>query len=106
MTLNQKQIYSCYFFGIDGLKHFIVQDDREIIEKLLFGTEKMARTDNEITPCNIQFNLNDCKNLSNKELDALNDTASNFFRFIQAFGNELKVRNFVNIWMVQDRVQD
>ena len=50
----------------------------------------MARTDNEITLCNIQFNLNDCKNLSNKELDALNDTAS----------------NFLNIWMVQDRVQD
>ena len=26
--------------------------------------------------------------------------------FIQAFGNKLKLRNFVNIWMVEDRVQD
>ena len=27
-------------FGIDGLKYFIVQDDRKIIDKILFGTEK------------------------------------------------------------------
>ena len=27
-------------FGLDGLKHFIVQDDRKIVEKVPFGTEK------------------------------------------------------------------
>ena len=51
-------------FGVDGLKHFIVQDDRQIVEKVLFGTEKMIRTDNKITVCKIQFNLNAYKNLS------------------------------------------
>ena len=66
----------------------------------------MTRTDNKITLCNIRFNLNACKNLSVEEIDALSDTASNFFRFIQAFGNKLKLRNFVNIWMVENRVQD
>ena len=66
----------------------------------------MTRTDNKITLVNIKFNLNACKNLSKKELDALSDTANNFFRFIQAFGNKLKLRDFVNIWMVEDRVQD
>ena len=57
----------------------------------------MRRTDNKITLVNIRFNLNSCKNLSKKELDALNDTAGNFFHFIQAFGNKLKFRNFLNI---------
>ena len=28
------------------------------------------------------------------------------FYFIQAFGNKLKLRDFVNIWVVKDRVQD
>ena len=95
-----------YFFGLDGLKHFIVQDDRKIIEKLLFGTEKMTRTDNKITLCKIMFNLNACENLSVKEHGALSDTARNFFHFVQAFGNKLKLRNFLNIWMVEDRVQN
>ena len=92
-------------FGLDGLKHFIIQDDRNVIEKILFGTEKMTRTDSKITLFNIRFNLNAYKNLSVEVLDALSDTASNFFLFIQAFGNKLKLHNFVNIWMVEDRVQ-
>ena len=93
-------------FGLDGLKHFIIQDDRNVIEKILFGTEKMTRTDNKITLCNISFNLNNCKNLSTEELDALSDTASNFFHFVQAFGNKLKLRNFGNIWIGEDRIQN
>ena len=93
-------------FGLDGLKHFIVHDDRKIVEKVLFGTKKMTRTDNKITLCKIQFNLNACKNLSKIEINSLSDTATNFFHFIQAFGIKLKLCNFVNIWMVEDRVQD
>ena len=34
------------------------------------------------------------------------DTATNFFYFIQAFGNKLKLRDSVNIWIVENRVQD
>ena len=93
-------------FGLDGLKAFLVQDNINIIEKILFGTEQMTRTNNKITLVNIRFNLNACKNLSKKELDALSDIATIFFHFIQAFGNKLKLRDFVNIWMVKDRVQD
>ena len=40
------------------------------------------------------------------ELDALSNTARNFLYFIQAFGNKLKLHNFANIWVVEDRVQD
>ena len=87
------------------MKHCIIQDDRNVTEKVLFGTEKMTRTDNKITLFNIRFNLNTCKNLSIEELlDALSDTARNFFYFIQAFGNKIKPHNFVKIWMVEDRV--
>ena len=39
-------------------------------------------------------------------IDSLSDTARNFFRFVQAFGIKLKLRNVVNIWMLEDRLQD
>ena len=29
-----------------------------------------------------------------------------FLNFVQSFGNKLKLRDFVNIWMVEGRVQD
>ena len=65
----------------------------------------MTKTDNKITFVNIKFNLNACKNLTKKELDVLSDTATNS-SFVQAFGNKLKLRDFVNICIVEDRVQD
>ena len=66
----------------------------------------MTRTDNKITLVNIEFNLNACKDLTKKEFDALGNTATNFFHFVQAFGNKLKLHDFVNIWIVEERVQD
>ena len=36
----------------------------------------------------------------------MSDRVANFFHFVQAFGNKLKLCDFVNIWMEEDRVQD
>ena len=66
----------------------------------------MKRKDDKITLANIKFNLNICKNLFKKELDALSDTATIFFHFVQAFRNKPKYKDFVDICMVEDRVQD
>ena len=87
-------------YGIEGLKHFIIQDDRQILDKILIGIEKMDRTDGKISLCKIKFNLGACKHLTE---DEISNTARNFF---QAFGVKLKLRGFVNIWMVEDRLQD
>ena len=93
-------------YGIEGVKHFIIQDDREIVDEILIGTEKTDRTDDKITLCKIKFNLGACKDLTEDEIISLSDTARNFFYLIQAFGIKLKLRIFVNIWMVEDRLQD
>ena len=66
----------------------------------------MNKTDQKITLCKMKFNLGACKQLSKKEIYSLSDTAREFFYFVQAFGIKLKLRSFVNIWMVEDRIQD
>ena len=66
----------------------------------------MDRSDNKITLCKIKFNLGACKQLSEDEILSLSDTARDFFYFVQAFRNKLKLRSFLNIWMVEDRLQD
>ena len=93
-------------YGIEGLKHFIIQDDKKIVDKILVGIDKMDRSDNKITLCKIKFNLGACKQLSEDEILPLSDTARDFFYFVQAFGNKLKLRSFLNTWMVEDRLQD
>ena len=93
-------------FGLDGSKHFIITDDKPIVDKILLGIKQMNRSDNKTTLCKIKFNLGACKELTKKEIDSLSETARNFFYFIQAFGIKIKLRSFVNIWMVEDRIQD
>ena len=66
----------------------------------------MNRTDQKITFCKIKFNLEACKKLSKEKIDSLSDTARDFFYFVQGFGIKLKLRSFLNIWMVEDRIQD
>ena len=101
----RNEIFFFDSFGLDGLKHFIIQDDKKIIDKILIGIEQMNKTDQKITLCKIKFNLGACKELSKEEIDSLSDTARDRY-FVQAFGIKLKLRSFVNIWMVEDRIQD
>ena len=84
-------------FGIDGLKNFIIQDHESVIQKILFGIEKMARTD--------KFSMNVCQTLNKKEIDNWSETARDFFYFLESFGNKVKVRDLVNLWMVEDPIQ-
>ena len=84
-------------FGLDGLKNFIITDDKKIIHKILIVIQEMKRTDQKIILCMIKSNLGACKELSKKEIDSLSDTARDFFYFIQGFGIKLKLRIFVNI---------
>ena len=92
-------------FGLEGLKQFIIQD-KKIIDKILVGIDQIDKSDQKITLCKIKFNLGACKELSRNEINSLSDTAREFFYFIQAFGIKLKLRSFVNIWVIEDRIQD
>ena len=106
MVIDPRTDFFFYSFGADGLKSFIIQDDQVVIEKILLGTEQLKRTDNKITLVNVKFSLNACKNLTKNELDNLSDTARDFFYFVQSFGEKFKLRDFVNLWVVEDPIQD
>ena len=50
--------------------------------------------------------MSTCEKFNNKKIGNLSNTARDFFYFVQSFGNFLKVKDSLNIWMVQDRIQD
>ena len=96
-------------FGIEGLKNLIKQDNKKIIDKILNGIEKMTRTDKKltlVTLVNITFSMDVYRNLNKNELNSLRDTALDLFYFVQSFRSKLKIRGFVNLWLVEDQIQD
>ena len=65
----------------------------------------MDRKDKKLTLVKIRFSVKACKNLS-KEIEKLNDTARDLFYFIKSFADFLKVSNFLNIWMLEDPIEN
>ena len=95
--VNIEPRHELFFFDsfcLDSLKHFIIQDDRKIIDKILIAIEQMNKTDQKITLCKIKFNLGSCKELSKKEIDSLSDTATDFFLFHSSVWNKVKIEKF------------
>ena len=72
-----------YLFSAHFLKNFIIKDNQEVIDKILLGTEQ-GQTKNQ--------------------LDNLSDTARDLLYFAQYFGDKLKFPDFVNLWVVEDRI--
>ena len=91
LTLNQKLTYFFYYYS------FEIDGNKSVIQKILFGIERMTRTDSKITLAKIKFSMNTCKHLNKAEVDNFSDTARDFFCFIQSFENKLKVRDFVDL---------
>ena len=56
----RNDIFFLYSFGLDGLKHFVIQDDKKIVDKILIGIEQMDKSDQKIALCK---NLGACKQL-------------------------------------------
>ena len=81
--LDKKRLIFFYSLGVEGLKYFIITDDKKTVQKILIGIEKMTQTDDKITFVNIKFSMKACKKLSNKEIENLSDTAKTLFKCLK-----------------------
>ena len=50
-TFTLKQTYFFYSFGVDGLKRFIIQDDKKVIKKYSLG-QRNDKNRQQNKPCN------------------------------------------------------
>ena len=54
----RKQIFLFDSFGFEGFKEFIIDDDRKILNKILFGIEKLKKKkDNKVTLVTLKFSM-------------------------------------------------
>lgn len=87
------EIFFFDWFGLDGLKNFVIQDDQKIVQKK--GIEKMTKTDNKLTLVKINFSLKAFATLKSGEFESLSKTAQVFFHFIESFGKLHQLKDFV-----------
>lgn len=75
---TRKHIFLFDSFGFTGFKEFIINNDKKIIDKLLYGLKNFNRKDNRIiVPVNFLVESYERESQSSKS--NLTDTAKDFF---------------------------
>ena len=71
-------------FGLEGFKLFIVNNDRQIINQLLYNFKKCeSKTNQKLQLRVMKFCVETWQKMSQKTKDQLTDTAQKFFSFIR-----------------------
>ena len=80
-------------FCIEGFKLFNVDNDQQIINKLLYNFEKCeSKSSQKLQLCNIKLFIETWRKMSQKTKDQLKDTAQNFFHLLEQFAKLKKTR--------------
>ena len=53
----QKRNLFIWYFGFEGFKEFTLDDDRNLLNTILYGTEKFDKKDNKITLITLKFSM-------------------------------------------------
>ena len=62
---ERKEIFLFDNFGFEGFKEFIIDNDRNILNKILFGIEKFKRKDKKVTLITLKFSMLEYEKIRN-----------------------------------------
>ena len=79
---DKKQIFLFDSFGFIGLKDFIIDNDRLILDKFFYGLDKINKNDKKINLTYVRFNINEYKKINK---NTLTQTAQDFFHSLNQF---------------------
>ena len=69
-------------FGFSGFKQFIVDNDIDIIDKLLYNFKKFNKKDTKLNLVTLTFSVKTYKKIKEKNIEKSTNTAKRFFPFI------------------------
>ena len=81
---SKNNLFLFVSFGLEGFKLFIVDNDQQVINELLYNFKKCElKTNQKLKLCILKFCVDTWHKISQKTKDQLTDTAQNFFSFIR-----------------------
>ena len=98
-----KEVFLFNSFGFQGFKEFILQDDQKILNKVLYGIEKVNEKDNKVTLITLKFSMQEYEKIKNK--NRLGETTIDLLDLMYKFGKKHNLRNEVIVHLVDDQLQ-
>ena len=99
---SKQQTFLFDSFGFVGLKEFIIDNDKQIIDQFFYGLEKINKKDKIINLTYVHFDNESYKKVIK---DSLTSTARDFFNSLSQF-SKVHNENAVDVFMVDDQLQN
>ena len=95
---SKNQIFLFDSYGFLGLKEFIIDNNRKIIDKFFHGLSKMNKKDSAINLTHVDFVPPAYEKINKNKLTT---TAQDFFHTLNEFSKVHKLKN-IDVYMVDD----
>ena len=100
---ERKEIFLFDSFGFEGFKEFIIDNDRNSLNKILFGIEKFEKKDKKVTLITLKFSMIKYEKIRNGHRLTL--TAQDLLHLMNEFGKLYKIKDIVKVHLVDDQLQ-
>ena len=104
LDLHQKKdIFLFDSFGFEGLKKFIIDNDKKLLNKVLFNLNKFGKNDRKITFISLTFSMREYEKI--KDLKELRTTTQDLLHLMYEFGKLHNIENEVTVFSLDDQLQ-
>ena len=99
----KKEIFLFDSFGFEGFKKFIIDNDKKVLNKVLFGLHKFKKNDQKITLISLRFSMSEYEKIKNTK--QLKTTTQDLLHLMYEFGRLHNLDDEITVFSVDDQLQ-
>ena len=99
----KKEIFLFDSFGFTGFTKFIIDNDINILNKILFGIQKFKRKDQKVTIISLKFSMKEYEKI--KPGHRLRETTQDLLHLIYEYGRLHNINDTITVHSVDDQLQ-
>ena len=100
---KKKEIFLFDSFGFQGFKKFIIDNDKKVLNKVLFGLNKFEKSDRKITLISIKFSMSEYEKI--KDTKQLKTTTQDLLHLMYEFGKLHNIEDEITVFSLDDQLQ-
>ena len=100
---QKKEIFLFDSFGFEGFKKFIIDNDKKVLNKVLFGLNKFQKSDRKITLILIKFSMSEYEKI--KDTKQLKTTTQDLLHLMYEFGKLHNIEDEITVFSLDDPLQ-
>ena len=100
---KKKEIFLFDSFGFEGFKKFIIDNDKKVLNKVLFSLNKFQKSDHKITLISVKFSMSDYEKI--KDTKQLKTTTQDLLHLMYEFGKLHNIEDEITVFSLDDQLQ-